>query len=70
MLHLLLELLYLNFYIINAETIDSWIPRDKPKPKIGDISGDISIAPMMTAVELVSKPIEAKTAAHNKSHIM
>jgi hypothetical protein len=41
---------------------------DKPTPKIGDINGDISIAPIMTAVELVSKPIEASTVEHISIH--
>lgn len=41
---------------------------DKPTPKIGDINGDISIAPMMMAVELVSKPIEARIEEHSNIH--
>jgi hypothetical protein len=39
---------------------------DIPTPNIGDIKGEISIAPMMTAVEFVSKPSDASKAAHNK----
>ena len=43
------------------------MPKERPIPKIGDIEGEISIAPIITAVELVSKPIEAKAAEQNNS---
>jgi len=51
----------------------SWLscmPNDNPIPKIGDISGEINIAPIITAVELVSSPIDARTAEQNKSHML
>lgn len=41
---------------------------DKPTPKMGDINGDISMAPMIMAVELVSKPIEARIEEQSKIH--
>ena len=37
----------------------SFIPIESPIPKIGPIKGDISMAPITTAGELVFKPIEA-----------
>lgn len=37
----------------------SLIPRDNPTPMIGPMSGEISIAPMMTAAELTFSPSEA-----------
>ncbi len=37
----------------------SLMPIDKPTPNIGPIRGDISIAPITTAVELIFSPIEA-----------
>ncbi len=41
---------------------------DKPTPRMGDINGDISIAPMMMAVELVSKPIDARMDEQSNIH--
>ena len=37
----------------------SLIPIESPTPKIGPIRGEISMAPITTAVELVFRPIEA-----------
>ena len=37
----------------------SLIPIDSPIPRIGPINGDISIAPITTAVELTFNPIDA-----------
>ena len=37
----------------------SLIPIENPIPKIGPINGDISMAPITTAVELIFKPIDA-----------
>ena len=37
----------------------SFIAIDKPKPKIGPISGEISIAPITTGIELALRPIDA-----------
>ncbi len=37
----------------------SLIPTDSPMPMIGPISGEISMAPMITAVELTLSPSEA-----------
>ena len=46
----------------------SLIPAPYPIPMIGPISGDMSIAPMMTAVELTLRPIEATKIANIKIH--
>lgn len=37
---------------------------DNPTPRMGDINGDISIAPMIIAVELVSSPTQASIDEH------
>ena len=42
----------------------SFIPTPSPIPKIGDINGEISMAPMITAGELRSKPSEAIIMEH------
>ena len=39
----------------------SFVPIDKPTPRIGPINRDISIAPITTAVELLFNPIEQIT---------
>ena len=39
-----------------------------PIPIIGPIRGEISIAPIITAVELTFRPIEARNMAANKIH--
>ena len=39
------------------------MPTAKPIPMIGPISGDMSMAPIMTAVELTFKPNEAMKMA-------
>lgn len=44
--------------------------KERPIPKIRDIKGEISIAPIITVVELVSKPIEAKAAEQNNNQIL
>jgi len=41
----------------------SAIPRANPIPMIGPISGEISIAPIITAVELTFKPKDAINTA-------
>ena len=41
----------------------SLVPRPSPKPMIGPIRGEMSIAPMMTGMELTFKPIDAITMA-------
>ena len=37
----------------------SFMPKDNPKPIIGPMSGEISIAPIIMAMELILSPIEA-----------
>ena len=53
---------------LNADLIRgvSLVPRPRPMPIIGPISGDTSIAPMITAVELTFRPTEASTIAHTR----
>ena len=41
----------------------SLVPRPRPKPRIGPISGDMSIAPIITGIELRFKPTEAMIMA-------
>lgn len=49
----------------------SEIPNPNPKPIIGPIRGEISIAPMITAVEFIFKPREAtKTAKINTQRLV
>ena len=48
----------------------SLIPMDKPIPKIGDIKGEINMAPMMTAGELTFKPMEAMQMAQMSNHTL
>ena len=48
----------------------SCMPTESPKPRIGDISGEINIAPMITAVELVSNPIDANNAEQISSQTL
>src|SRR5512146_1542893 len=45
----------------------SAMPKDKPMPRMGDISGDTSIAPIITAGESTSRPIDASTAEHRRN---
>ena len=46
----------------------SFVPRESPMPMIGPISGEISIAPMMTAVELTFRPTEAMMIEKARIH--
>lgn len=48
----------------------SLMPIDKPMPMIGPISGEINMAPMMTAVELTFKPTEATMMAKKRIHTL
>ena len=46
----------------------SLVPRAKPIPMMGPIRGEMSIAPMMTAVELTLSPSEAMRMAKMSTH--
>lgn len=46
----------------------SLMPTARPIPRIGPISGDMSMAPMMTAVELMFSPSEAMNIAKMRIH--
>ena len=41
----------------------SSVPRPKPKPRMGPITGETNMAPMMTGMELTFKPTEAMMMA-------
>ena len=41
----------------------SLVPNPRPKPTIGPITGEMSIAPMITGIELTFKPTEAMRIA-------
>ena len=43
--------------------LKSLIPRPKPMPMIGPMSGEMSMAPIITATELVLRPKEATNIA-------
>ena len=45
-----------------SESLTNWlsrIPNPKPKPRMGAITGEMSMAPMMTGIELTLSPTEA-----------
>ncbi len=44
------------------------MPRANPAPMMGPMSGDISMAPIMTAVELTLSPNDAMRMAKIKIH--
>ena len=46
----------------------SYCAAPSPSPRIGPISGEMSIAPMITAVELTFSPIEAMNVAKMSVH--
>ena len=48
----------------------SLIPIDKPTPSIGDINGEINIAPIMTAGEFKSNPKDATIIEHINSQAL
>lgn len=56
---------FLNDFLIKGK---SYCAVPSPTPRIGPISGEMSIAPMITAVELTFKPIEAMSVAKIKVH--
>lgn len=52
-----------------SESLTNWlsrIPNPKPKPRMGAITGEISMAPMMTGMEFTLSPTDAMTMAHAK----
>ena len=46
----------------------SFIPSESPMPMIGPMSGEMSIAPMITAVEFTFSPREATSVAKIRIH--
>ena len=48
----------------------SLVPRPRPKPRIGPISGEMSIAPMITGMELRLRPTEAMTIAQARMNTL
>ena len=53
----------LHYLNLNAK---SNVPKANPAPTIGPIKGEINIAPIITAVELTFRPIDAIIIAHAK----
>ena len=41
----------------------SWMPSPKPKPRMGPITGEMSIAPIMTGMEFTFRPTDAMMIA-------
>lgn len=56
------------FLIPYRTILKSEIPTPRPIPTIGPISGDISMAPMITAVEFTFNPTEAMIIAKMRVH--
>ena len=54
------KLVFITLCLIRSK---SEIPSPRPNPMIGPISGEINIAPIITAVEFVFKPSEATKVA-------
>ena len=42
----------------------SLVPRPRPNPRIGPITGEMSMAPMITGMELRLRPTDAMMIAH------
>ena len=52
------------FFAADLRRSMSLVPSASPVPMIGPMSGDTSMAPMMTAVELTLRPTDARTMAN------
>lgn len=52
----------------DLSSLKSLVPKDSPMPTIGPISGDISMAPMMTGMELTLSPTDAMMMANAKMY--
>ena len=48
----------------------SLMPKPSPMPKIGPMSGEMSMAPMITGMEFTLSPTEAMTTAMAKIHAL
>ncbi len=48
----------------------SSVARPRPKPKMGPITGDINMAPMMTGMELTFRPTEAMMMAQARMNTL
>ncbi len=57
----LMSTMMMRFFNAARRRSKSWVPRERPMPMIGPMSGEMSMAPMMTAVELTFRPTEAMT---------
>ena len=58
------------FFSEDLTRLLSSVPRPKPKPKIGPITGEINMAPMMTGMELTLRPTEAMMMAQAKMNTL
>jgi hypothetical protein len=63
---MLMTTITLKFFIDSFTKRLSSVPRPNPKPKMGPITGEINMAPMMTGMELTFKPTEAMMMAQAK----
>ena len=52
------------FVRLSLMSFVSFVPSPRPTPKIGPISGETSMAPMITATEFTFRPTEASTIAN------
>ena len=48
----------------------SSVPSPKPKPRMGPITGETNMAPMMTGMELTLRPTEAMMMAQAKMNTL
>ena len=56
-----------------SESFRRWassVPRPRPKPKMGPITGETNMAPMMTGMELTFKPTEAMMMAQARMNTL
>ena len=52
------------FFRASRTSTVSFVPRPMPKPRIGPITGEMSMAPMITGMELRLRPTDAMMIAH------
>ena len=60
---MLISTITMKFLSDSLTRVVSLVPRPRPNPRIGPITGEMSIAPMMTGMELRLRPTDAMTIA-------
>ena len=63
---MLMTTITVKFFSESFKRRASSVPRPRPKPKMGPITGEINMAPMMTGMELTFKPNEAMMMAQTR----